>query len=163
MTHRAALAVCCCVPLVLAGCGRDYAAEVDARVTREWMQPGLYFDALEYFEKGGRYYSGAEMPGKPDLDREAIVPFLKDLKEKFGQEQYAIVLEGDDYAWGIVMRLPTNPENRRRFEEYLEEVRATFPGMILEEWGHEWISFDFLDEEEAEFIREAEAAAEAAS
>ncbi|MGD9856933.1 MAG: hypothetical protein AB7U20_18445 [Planctomycetaceae bacterium] len=157
------MAAGCSLTFFAAGCGTDYEAEVDAKVTQEWMREGKQVDALEYFKTGGRYYSGAGMPGKPDLDQEAIVPFLKDLKEKFGQEQYAIQFEGDEYAWGIVMKLPVDKDNRRRFEEYLEEVRESFPGMILEEWGHEWISFDFLDKEEAEFIRESEAASEAAS
>ena len=145
------------------GCGPDEAAKIDAKVTQDWMRPGMYVDAIEYLESGGRFYDAADIPGKPDLDAEAIVPFLKDLKQEFGQEQYAILVEDDDYAWSIVMKLPSETPGRERFEAYLESVRQDFPGMILEEWGHDWITFHFLDEEDATFIRESEAAAKAAS
>ncbi len=161
--RQALLSVTVALPLCGLGCARDYEAEIDAKVTQKWMQPGMYVDAVEYLESGGHYYDGDDIPGNPDLDSEAIVPFLKDLKQEFGQQQYAILVEDDDHAWSIVMKLPLDTSDRQRFEDYLESSRESFPGMILEEWGHEWITFHFLDEEQAEFVREAEAAAEAAS
>ncbi len=145
------------------GCAPDHEAELDAKVMQEWMRPDMYVDAIEYLESGGHYYVADDTPGAMDLDREAIAPFLSDLKQAFGKEQYAILVEDEDYAWGFVMKLPSDEAGRKRFAAYLESVRPDFPGMILEQWGHEWISFDFLDEEQAEFIRESEAAAEAAS
>ncbi len=173
--------------LAISGCDRDYEAELDAKVTQQWMRPGMFVDAIEYLESGGHYHnSDDDPPGAQNLDQQAILPFLKALREEFGQDLYAILVEADEdapandrgdqgdaagqhtppldeLAWGFVMKLPNDEANRKRFEDYLESARQDFPGMILEQWGHEWISLDFIDEEQAQFVREAEAAAKAAA
>lgn len=149
--------------LPAAGCtGGDYESEVDLKITEDWMQPGMYVDAVEYLESGGQYDTLA-MPDSAGLDQTAILPFLKRLKNEFDQEQYAILIEGEPYCWGIVVKLPEDDVQRRQFQDFLDREDATFPGMILQEWGHEWVSLDFLNEEAAAVIREGEAAADAAS
>jgi hypothetical protein len=149
--------------LLPVGCGQDdFEAEVDFKITEEWMQPGMYVDAIEYLETGG-HYETMVMPGSPGLDQTAILPFLKRLKAEFDQEQYAILLEEEPYCWGIVVRIPDEDPQRQRFQEFLNREDDDFPGMILQEWGHEWVSLDFLNEEAAAVIREGEAAADAAS
>lgn len=151
--------------LVSAGCGVDGLAQIDAKVTQRWMESDSYEqqNAIEYLESGGRYYNPSRVPGLPDLDSEAILPLLKELKKEFSQEQYAIIEKGQDYAWSIVMKLPSDDSERERFEAYLAKAEEEFPGMILKEWGHEWITFHFLNEREAEMIQEWEEDAEAAS
>jgi hypothetical protein len=66
------------LPLLLllsAGCGQeDFEAEVDFKITEEWMQPGMYVDAIEYLETGGQYDTMTS-PGSPGLDQTAILPF----------------------------------------------------------------------------------------
>ena len=148
--------------MLLPGCGVDHAAKVDVKVKKQWMRPGNYVDAIRYLESGGKYYT-ASMPGMPDLDREAIIPLLKRLKKEFDHEQYAILVEDEDYCWGIVVKLPQDESQREKVEAFVEREMESFPGMILTEWGHEWLSLDFLDEQAAAVVREAEAAAEAAS
>jgi hypothetical protein len=85
------------------------------------------------------------------------------LKAEFDPEQYAILVEDEPYCWGIVVRIPEDPAQRQQFQEFLNREDDAFPGMILQEWGHEWVSLDFLNEEAAAVIREGEAAADAAS
>jgi hypothetical protein len=153
------------LPLLLlaAGCADDdYEADVDDKITEDWMQPGMYVDAVEYLEGGGLYDAMA-LPGQPGLDQVAILPFLKRLKEEFNQEQYAILIEDEPYCWGIVVKIPVEDAEQQRFREFLNREDEDFPGMILQEWGNEWVSLDFLNEEASAVIREGEAAAEAAS
>jgi hypothetical protein len=142
---------------LLLSCGcfeEDYFEVVDAKVTKEWMRPGMYTDAIEYFENGGNYFITDDSQGL-DLDRQGIVPFLKELKKEFGTEQYAILLEEEDYAWGVVMKMPQVSNAQERVADFVEESQAAFPGMIITEWGYDWVSFDFLDEAGADVVRRA--------
>lgn len=148
-----------CLLFLLPGCGEDHEAAVDAKVSEEWMQPGMYVDAVEYLEAGGEYDDMEAEKGKPELEDAAILPFFKRLKEQFDFEQYAILVDDADYCWGFVVKLPEDSAGRRKFEAFLETEKEAFPGMILEEWGHDWLSLDFFNEETAQMIREAEAAA----
>ncbi len=159
MSAHRLLAIPVSLLVLLSACSSpDYEAQVDEKVTQQWMRPGMYVDAIEYLESDGYYYSADDVPGAIDLDQEAIVPLLKEMQERFQQEQYAILVEDEDYAWGIVMKLPPDDAKQKQVRSFLEEAKQNFPGMILEEWGHQWLSLDFLDAEEAALIREAEAA-----
>jgi hypothetical protein len=163
MLRNLAILVLLLPPLLAVGCGKDdYESDVDFRITQEWMQPGMYVDAIEYLETGGQYDAMA-MPDTASLDQTAILPFLQRLKTEFDPEQYAILVEDEPYCWGIVVKIPEQPAQRQRFQEFLAREDAAFPGMILQEWGHEWVSLDFLNEQAAAVIREGEAAADAAS
>ena len=56
------------------------------------------------------------------------------------------------------MKLPRDKFRRQRIEDYIEDAKQDFPGMILDQWGHQWLSLDFLGEEEAALYRELEEA-----
>jgi hypothetical protein len=148
-------------PLLLSGCGRDHEADVDSKVTEEWMQDGMYVDAIEYLEDGGEYDDVEAADGTPELEAAAILPFFRRLKEEFDFDQYAILIEDADYCWGFVVKLPDDAAKRKEFQAFLESENESFPGLILEEWGHEWLSLDFLDEQAAKVVREGQEAAAA--
>lgn len=160
MIHRSSTALM--LLLLFSGCGADYEARVDTKVTRQWLRDGMYVDAIEYLESGGKYYT-TQVSGMPDLDQEAILPLLKQMKAEFDYEQFAILVEDEEYCWGIVVKLPADESEQQKLKAFLEREKERFPGMILEEWGHDWLSLDFLDEFAAGVVRDAEAAAEAAS
>ena len=119
------------------------------------MKPGQYVDAGPFFADGGHYYNDPKDPEATPLDEPHIIPLLTQLRREFGLEQFVILSEEANMAYAVVMKLPQDADSRRALETRLAEADAAFPGMILQEWGEEWLSLDFADEEQAEVIREA--------
>ena len=37
----------------------------------------------------------------------------------------------------------------------VEEADAQFDGMIMQQWGHRWLSIDLIDKESADFFKKA--------
>ena len=148
----AALSLVC-----LVGCGEpeiDLEELVDRRVDEEWMQPGMYVDAGPFFAKGGHYYDHPDMEDRPKLDEPHIIPLLTKLREEFDLPQYVILDEqSPGVAWAVVMKLPPGNGARQAIREFLDNADKDFPGMILQEWGEDWLSIDFLNEEEEKFVR----------
>jgi len=154
---RAAAVAAALTLLCLTSCGEpeiDLEELVDRRVDEEWMQPGMYVDAGPFFEEGGHYYDHPEMEDRPQLDEQHIIPLLTELREEFDLPQYVVL---DDQtpgvAWAVVMKLPPGSGARQALHEFLDNADKQFPGMILQEWGQEWLSIDFLNEEEEKFVR----------
>ena len=147
------------VTLSLTGCGTrslDLQEFIDRRVNEVWMKPGQYVDAAEFFSNGGHYYNHPDDATAIQLDEAHIIPLLAQIREKFELDQF-VILDGTapQTAWAVVTRLPQNPRRVQELEAWLKAADSEFPGMILQEWGHEWLSLDFLNEEEAAVAREA--------
>lgn len=134
----------------------DLEGMVDRRVREEWMQPGQFQDAIAFLENGGSYYNSPDANGETPLDQEVILPLLKDLQAEFQRPIHAITLDDPDRAWSIVMPFPEDPAERQRVIDWIDAANEEFPGMILEEIGQEWLTLDFLDEEEARLVEEIE-------
>ncbi len=136
---------------LVAGCSNqvDYAQVADdyleQRLGREQMP------ALEFFAQGGHYY---DEPGWTSLDQEYIVPIVRGLKE-LGGDPFVVLNEKDPKrATDLVVELPSDSAQLKKYEEFINAKKEGFPGLILDQWGHRYLALDFADEEEAEVIGE---------
>lgn len=143
--------------LLSTGCGEptpDLQEYVDQRIEDEWIEDGASVDAMQFFAEGGHYYNHPDFPDATPLDEPHIVPLLVKLRDDFELEPLVILSEEPNVAYAVVMKLPEQGSQRRQaIEDWLNEADAQFPGMILQEWGYNWLSLDFLDEDEAEVVR----------
>ena len=149
---------------VFAGCGSekvDFQAKFDRVVDNEWRAKWKWVDAEKFFSSGGLFIDSGE-PGDPALDRPHIVPLLKKLKAKHGLNWQAIVhKKKTKFALALVAELPIEGDIEK-IKETIEAEQDRFPGEILSQYGHEWMSVDFLTEADLEWERGAESKADAA-
>lgn len=132
----------------------DYEARFDTQVDQVWSKDSKWVDAVQHFEGGG-YYADLDEEDEQPIDRPHVLPLLKRLESSFGLEWQAILEKKDpQYAVAVVARLPADPTCRPRLEEALKNEQKTFPGAILQQWGHKWVSLDFLNEEDAKFAEQ---------
>lgn len=144
--HTAAVAIC----LGLNGCSQpepDYQKATDARLQRN-LQGYTQTDALEYFEGGGRY---VDTDGEPPFDQPYVLPLLKTLEKDFGFEWIVLTPKRQTRARELIAKIPPG-YSKSAIQNRLEELQADFPGAILQEWGTDYLSLDFLNVEEAEYL-----------
>jgi hypothetical protein len=158
--NRSVLWTGCALLACLMGCSEppDYESQFDQQVHEDWLATGKMHPAVSFFEQGGHYYAKDEGADTPDLDQDLIVPLLKGLASEFRLPQHVVTQpDNPSYAWAILVELPEEPATRQKLERYLEEADAGFSGMIIQQWGNRWLSLDFLDEDEAALLEEANA------
>lgn len=158
------LAVIACLLLpAVAGCGRekvDYQAEFDQQVDRDWKKNWRWVDAEKFFQSGGLFLDTGE-PGDQTLDRPHILPIVKRLREQHGLKWQAVVdKKHTRFALALVAELPSEGDVEQ-IRKSLDREQEKFPGEILSQFGHQWMSMDFLTEEILEWEREAERKAQA--
>jgi hypothetical protein len=149
----------------LVGCGReevDYGARFDHQVNNEWGKKWNLVDAEKFFGAGGLFIDSGE-PGDPTLDRPHILPLLRKLREKHGLNWQAVVhKKKKQFAVALVAELPSEGE-AEKIKQTVEQEQDKFPGEILSQYGHQWMSVDFLTEEDLEWEREADRKADMAA
>ncbi len=142
----------------LPGCGReaiDYQAKFDHMVDNDWKQNWNWVDAEKFFQQGGLFIDTGE-PEDPALDRPHILPLLKTMREQHGLKWQAVVhRKKTRFAVALVAELPTASEVDQ-IQKLLEQEQERFPGEILWQFGHRWMSIDFMTEEDLEWERQAE-------
>jgi hypothetical protein len=144
--------------LCASGCGEkvDVKARFDREVDEAWRKNWSFVEADQFFTKGGLFMDTGER-GEVALDRPHVQPLLKRLREKHGLNWEAVVdKKKPRSALAIVARLP--------HESHVEQIRTTiaaeqdrFPGEILHQYGHSYVTIDFLTQEELAWEREVEA------
>ena len=158
MSHCRILLAMCLVAPALAGCGKetvDYQAKFDQVVDRDWRKNWNWVDAERFFNTGGLFIDSGE-PGDPTLDRPHIQPLLKRLHEKYGLKWQAIVhKKKTKFAVALVAQLPSEGDVEK-IKQTIESEQDKFPGEILSQYGHQWMSVDFLTEDDLEWEREAD-------
>lgn len=151
------LASCLLVP-ALVGCGKeqvDYEAKFDRVVDQDWKKNWSWVDAEKFFTTGGLFVDSGE-PGDPTLDRPHILPLLKRLHEKHGLKWQAVVhKKKTKFAVALVAQLPSEGDVEK-IKQTIEQEQDKFPGEILSQYGHQWMSVDFLTEEDLKWEREAD-------
>jgi hypothetical protein len=147
----------------VAGCSQekiDYQAKFDRVVESEWRAKWGWVDAEKFFSAGGLFIDSGE-PGDPTLDRPHILPLLKKLKEKHGLKWQAVVhKKKTKFAVALVAELPSAADVEL-IKQTIEGEQDQFPGEILSQYGHQWMSVDFLTEEDLKWEQEAELKAQA--
>jgi hypothetical protein len=100
-------------------------------------------------------------PDDPALDRPYILPLLKKLKAKHGLKWQAVVhKKKTKFAVALVAELPSESDVEQ-IKQTIEGAQDQFPGEILSQYGHQWMSVDFLTEEDLKWEQEAELKAQA--
>lgn len=140
----------------IAGCGTarpvDEAARFDREVDAVWKVKWPWVDALPFFQRGGRYVDTDDAE-KASFDRPHVAPLLKALGEEFDLHWQAVVQPDQrDFALAIVAELPTDPTIHKQIAAAIERHQQTFPGAILVQQGHRWLSLDFLTPEQEAFL-----------
>jgi hypothetical protein len=147
------------------GCGAkpvDYEARFDDDVETTWTKKWKWVDAVQYLEKGGVYVDTGDSEDAA-LDRPRVLPILKRLQREFGMEWEAVLDQSQSLALAVVARLPNDASARAKIEAVLAEEQRQFPGAILQQWGHKWLSLDFLNEEQAKYMEDLNSEEEPAS
>jgi hypothetical protein len=139
---------------VASGCGdapQDLQAIFDEEVRTSWKENWHWVEGIAFLESGGLYADTGDPEDQP-LDRPNVLPLLRRLKEA-GKLDWQAVVDKDDHtmAVAIVAKLPGDPEAVARIKDILAEEQQHFPGAILEQWGYQWLSLDFLNREQAAF------------
>lgn len=143
--------LCACV-----GCGAaaevDEAARFDRQVETEWRVKFPWVDAVPFFERGGRYMD-ADDTVETKFDRPHVAPLLKALGDEFQLHWHAMVEPKQrDFALAVLAELPSDPTIHDKILAAIERHQTTFPGAILVQRGHRWLSLDFLTPEQEAFL-----------
>lgn len=138
------------------GCGAaaqvDEAARFDRQVETEWRAKWPWVDAGPFFERGGRYMDTDDV-AETRFDRPHVAPLLKALGEEFELHWHAMVEPKQrDFALAVLAELPPDPTIQDKILAAIERHQSTFPGAILVQRGHRWLSLDFLTPEQEAFL-----------
>ena len=142
-----ALMVCC-------GCGSSAisdAAALDTQIEDQWMANREVVDAIPFLEKGGKY-ENLGIPGEVPIDKPHVLPLLKRIRDELSLKPVA-VLEGPQHAMAILIEIPKDPTQRKRMGNILQQTADSFPGLLMDNWGHKWLSLDFLDQQEVAVLK----------
>ncbi len=145
--------LCCGVLSVcwifVAGCSReqfDPQAAFDSEVEAGYLQKFPQAEAVRFLTEGGLYVDSGD-PDDPEvarLDQAHVVPLLQRLDSEFSMKSIAVLSQDDpQVALAIVAALPDGV-TKEEVTSLLMDVQQEFPGEILVEWGHKWLSLDFL-------------------
>ena len=129
------------------GCGDDPEAELDDLVDRVWMEDFTHEGAIAFLEAGGTHYD-ARYGHYKDVDQEHVIPLLKRLEAVTNVEAVAFIDEDLNWAWALIIRLPSETASHSEVQSLIEDADKTFPGIIETEWGHHTLRLSFVDETE---------------
>jgi hypothetical protein len=149
--------VCLSIGLILCavGCSRDpdWKAVGDDNVRESLFATHERQEAIPFFEKNGRYF---DLDASTTVDRDVVLPLLKRLNEVAVTEQW-VMLRPEEKGWAgaLVIELPQDSETLERMAQVVQEEDDKFPGLIVQQWGHEWLAVDFLDQQTYEFLKKS--------
>jgi hypothetical protein len=146
---------CGCLGLVLcaAGCRQDFQERADLHVRKDMLDKHDKREALSFFEKRGQFY---DTSADTHVDQEIVVPLLKRLKEIAPTPQWAVLRpEKANSAYGMLIGLPNDSKTVDKMAEAVQEADDKFSGFILQQWGHEWLLIDLIDQQSYEVLKKA--------
>ncbi len=143
------------LPMVVAGCGE--------RVDRDALfddEVAMYFngrasrDAIAFLEEGGRYIDADIEDDEPRIDEPYVLPLVRQLRDEHGLAPIAILDPEDPRVAVAIVAESGDAAVKAAVNGTIAKADRAYPGEILSQWGHRWLSVDFLTPEEAEFFRE---------
>ena len=142
-----ALGVAACA----SGCGHDYHNLADQHVRQDMLTKYDKREAIPFFEHRGQLFDTGRTT---TVDREIVLPLLKELQEIAATEQWAM-LKPDDPDWALVVLVGLPPDSRvvDRMAQVVQAADDKFPGLIVQQWGNEWLAFDLIDQETYEHLK----------
>jgi hypothetical protein len=110
-------------------------------------------EALPFFEKQGRFY---DLDGTTHVDHEVVVPLLKRLNEIASTEQWVMLRSKKrDSAYAVVIGLPEDPHVVDQMAEAVQQADDNFSGFIVQQWGHQWLVIDLIDQQAYELLKKS--------
>ena len=143
------------IPLCLlaVGCSPDIKQVADTMVTDDFLKKGNQVMAIPFFEKGGHYFDD---DASTKVDREIVLPLLQKLDTISHTPQWVVPDERDPKrAFAVLIELPSDNSVVDTMAKAVEEADAKFDGMIMQQWGHRWLSIDLIDKAAADFFKKA--------
>lgn len=141
--------------LTAIGCGQTDAKETGDQFVREDLLAKFdKSEAIPFFEKqNGRYFDKDETT---TVDRDVILPLLKQLNETAPTEQWAVLrTQMKDSACALLIGLPGDPQAVERMVKVVQQAEDQYSGCILQQWGHEWLSIDLIDQAAYEMLKKS--------
>lgn len=140
--------------LCATGCGRDYKEIADEHVRKNLLDTHQKRQAIAFFEQQGQFF---DVDGTTTVDRDVVLPLLKQLDEIAQTEQWVMLWPEDkDRAGALLIALPENPQTIDRMARAVQEADDQFSGLILQQWGHEWLVIHLVNKETYEFLKQAD-------
>jgi hypothetical protein len=126
----------------------DHKDVLDRQIQEEWMPGREVVDALKFFDGGGTYKSDARTDAA-GLDRDYVVPLLKRLRDEH-HLRVTVILRDDvpNTVLALLAEAPASRAARNAVRTTILEAADGFPGLVLQNWSHQWVSLDFLDAQE---------------
>lgn len=132
----------------------DHQALFDKEVEEMYFLAYDQLDAVQFFRSGGRYVDVVGS-GEDQFDGPYVLPLLEALDVQLHLKFIACVEKGNNkQAVAVVAKLPSGVR-REQVEQILVEKQKTFPGDILQQWGHTWVSLDFLSPGDMRLLEDA--------
>jgi hypothetical protein len=145
---------CLGLALCVSGCGKDILEVADQHVRNNMLDKHEKREALPFFEKHGQFF---DLDSTTQVDRDVVVPLLKRLNEIAATQQWAMLRpEKKNSAYGILIQLPKDPKTVDRMGEAVQQADDKFSGFILQQWGHEWLLIDLIDQQSYEVLKKAD-------
>jgi hypothetical protein len=144
-----------CLGLVLgtSGCRQDIQEIADQHVRKDMLDKHEKRDALPFLERHGQFF---DVDDTTHVDRDVVVPLLKRLQELAPTPQWAILRpEKRNSAYAVLIELPKDPKLVDRMADAVQEANGKFSGLILQQWGHEWLMIDLIDQQSYETLKES--------
>ena len=139
--------------LLSAGCGRDIKQVADRHVDVDMLNKHEKRPAVPFFEKHGQFF---DIDKTTNVDQEVVLPLLKRLNELAPTPQWVVMRpEKRDAAYGVVIGLPKDPKLVDRMAEAVQEADDKFDGLILQQWGYEWLLINLIDKQTYETLKKS--------
>ncbi len=126
---------------------QDLKEQADEVVRQKVLEGFEKREAIPFFEKQGRFIDAEG--DTTSVDRDVVLPLLKQLRVKMAATDQWVTLKPDNTLpfYKLLIELPDNPQTVDRMAKVVEEADDRFSGFILQQWGHQWLSINFIDKE----------------
>lgn len=152
--QSAAVALALGATLFAAGCGKDIQEVADRHVRNDLLNRHEKREARPFLEQNGQFF---DLDSTSHVDREIVVPLLKRIYELAPTEQWATLRpERKNSAYAMLVKVPKDPKVVDQIAEAVQQADDQFSGLILQQWGHEWLLFDLIDQQSYEALKKVD-------
>src|ERR1700722_1518248 len=143
--------VCLALALCACGCSKDLKAMGDQHVHKDLLDKHEKEATIPFFEKQGRFF---DMDDSTHVDQEIVLPLLKRLQTIAPTEQWVMLRPNKkNAAYALLVKLPGDRRIEDQMAGAIQEADDNFPGLILQQWGHEWLLMDLIDQKSYEYLK----------
>jgi hypothetical protein len=148
---RGTLLFVCVSMLPICGCRQDIQEFADEHVQKNMLDKHEKREAIPFLEGRGQLY---DTDGTTHVDREIVLPLLKQLKELAATEQWAMLQpEKANTSYGVLIALPNDQTIVDRMAAAVQDADDRFSGFILQQWGHKWLLMNLIDQQTYEALK----------